>query len=189
MQSPKMIYRAIARTLSTKNQPSKLIESNELLDVNELFETNRIEDIQASSILRSLMESYSHEHLANISVEAGLATPEDYLSHYGGDEDDLKSMGSCTNYADFEHEDENNENENNRTFLVMNDEEEEEEAKQSSAAAAVHNQHLNSQINQLFHPSQFKKRKVNYEIKADKNDSFTWEKLDILDFIFNYLKI
>ena len=107
IQSPRILYKAIARTLTANKQSNTSgnnPDSTQNPEINlntdqHLFETNRIEDIQATSILKSLMESYSSHNL----------NPQG--------QDDLDA-GSFTNYVEFDQEDDETTDENNQTFLI-----------------------------------------------------------------------
>lgn len=143
MQSPKNFCKAIARTLTINKTPAPSATNNAITNnsnntasanQNEhdseqhLFETNRIEDIQATSILRSLMQSYSMQSMSNKTHnntnnlgDVVMTSEDDNDEH----DDEIRSIGagSCTNYVDFDEHDEyeadhDGVDENNDTFLV-----------------------------------------------------------------------
>ena len=145
MQSPKNFYKAIARTLTINKTPASSATNNAITNNNNnntasanqnehdseqhLFETNRIEDIQATSILRSLMQSYSMQSMSNKNHTNNLGdvvmTSEDDNDDHDDEDHEIRSIGagSCTNYVDFDEHDEyeadhDGVDENNDTFLV-----------------------------------------------------------------------
>lgn len=144
MQSPKNFCKAIARTLTINKTPASSATNNAITNNNNntasanqnehdseqhLFETNRIEDIQATSILRSLMQSYSMQSMSNKNHTNNLGdvamTSEDDNEDHDDEDHEIRSIGagSCTNYVDFDEHDEyeadhDGVDENNDTFLV-----------------------------------------------------------------------
>lgn len=159
MQSPKLIYKAITRTLTNTKPTTTLTQQLDTTSCGSLFETNRLDDIRSTSILNSLMASYSNHEL----------TQQENESHAKLKNFSSIDAGSYNNYAVFVQEDD--ENEHNETFMVHNeekygDEEEEEDELPygwsmylTSTGKKYYVNHI-EQTSQWLHPSKCKKRKM-----------------------------
>jgi hypothetical protein len=159
MQSPKLIYKAITRTLTNTKPPTTPTQQLDTTSCGSLFETNRLDEIRSTSILNSLMASYSNHELTQSENESHAK-----LKNFSSID-----AGSCNNYAVFVHEDE--ENEHNETFMVHNeekcggDDEEEDELPYgwsmylTSTGKKYYVNHI-EQTSQWLHPTKCKKRKM-----------------------------